>query len=133
MIENGFLNLYTDDIDAALTFYVDTLGFRETFRVPHVQPEHVELAAGGVSIALSTSDAARSHQGIDPAPGAPAACLVLWVRDLDAACSAAVTAGAASVTAPHDAGNGNRNALLRDPDGNLVELVTKAYSSDSSS
>jgi lactoylglutathione lyase len=29
------------------------------------------------------------------------------------------------VQAPHDSGNGNRTALLRDPDGNLVELVAK--------
>jgi lactoylglutathione lyase len=26
---------------------------------------------------------------------------------------------------PHDTGNNNRNALLRDPDGNLVEIVAK--------
>lgn len=29
------------------------------------------------------------------------------------------------MTPPHDAGNNNRNAVLRDPDGNLVELVAK--------
>jgi hypothetical protein len=28
-----------------------------------------------------------------------------------------------AVQAPHPSGNNNRNALLRDPDGNLVELV----------
>jgi len=26
---------------------------------------------------------------------------------------------------PHDTGNGNRSALVRDPDGNLVEIVAK--------
>jgi hypothetical protein len=29
------------------------------------------------------------------------------------------------VTAPHDAGNNNRNAVVRDPDGTLVEFVAK--------
>ena len=29
------------------------------------------------------------------------------------------------VKPPHDTGNNNRNALLRDPDGNLVEIVAK--------
>lgn len=29
------------------------------------------------------------------------------------------------MTAPHDAGNNNRNAVVRDPDGTLVELVAK--------
>jgi lactoylglutathione lyase len=30
-----------------------------------------------------------------------------------------------TVQPPHDTGNNNRNALLRDPDGNLVEIVAK--------
>jgi hypothetical protein len=29
------------------------------------------------------------------------------------------------VQPPHDTGNSNRNALLRGPDGNLVEIVAK--------
>jgi lactoylglutathione lyase len=29
------------------------------------------------------------------------------------------------VQPPHDVGNSNRRALLRDPDGNLVEIVAK--------
>jgi hypothetical protein len=29
------------------------------------------------------------------------------------------------VQQPHDTGNNNRNALVRDPDGNLVEIVAK--------
>ncbi|MET7670679.1 VOC family protein [Micromonospora luteifusca] len=36
-----------------------------------------------------------------------------------------VAAGVPAVQPPHDAGNNNRNALLRDPDGNLVEIVSK--------
>jgi hypothetical protein len=36
-----------------------------------------------------------------------------------------VAAGAPKVTEPHDAGNNNRNAVVRDPDGNLAELVAK--------
>lgn len=125
MIENGFINLYTEDMQAALAFYVGGLGFRETFRVPQNNPDHVELISGSVAVALSTTAAARTHQGVEPTPGAPAGCLVLWVHDLPAAYDAAVAAGANTLSAPHAAGNGNCNALLRDPDGNLVELVAK--------
>ena len=32
-------------------------------------------------------------------------------------------AGVPSVQPPHDTGNSNRNAMLCDPDGNLVEIV----------
>ena len=35
------------------------------------------------------------------------------------------SAGVPVVQPPHDTGNNNRNALLRDPDGNLVEIVAK--------
>ena len=36
-----------------------------------------------------------------------------------------VAAGFPVLRPPHDTGNNNRNALLSDPDGNLVEIVAK--------
>ena len=51
--------------------------------------------------------------------------LVVWTEDVDQAYRKLVAAGVPSVKPPHDAGNNNRNALLRDPDGNLVEIVSK--------
>ena len=45
--------------------------------------------------------------------------------DVDKAYSELVAAGAPAVQPPHNTGNNNRNALLRDPDGNLVEIVAK--------
>lgn len=125
MFENGFINLYTADMSRSLTFYKDVLGLTETFRVPQDRPDHVELTLEGISVALSTVEAAKTHQGIDASPGAPAMCLVIWTRDLDGAYAHLVRSGAPVVVEPHDAGNGNRNALLRDPDGNLIELVAK--------
>lgn len=126
MIQNGFVNLYTTDMPAALRFYAGQLGFTETFRYPNDAPEHVELRAPGIAIGLSTVDAARTFQGVDATPGAPAMCLTLWVQDLDEAFATLTADGSPVVSAPHAAGNGNRNAMLRDPDGNLVELVAKA-------
>ena len=63
--------------------------------------------------------------GIDPAPGSPAIVIVVWADDLDVAFERLVAAGAPVVQEPHNTGNNNRNALLRDPDGNLVEIVAK--------
>lgn len=51
--------------------------------------------------------------------------LVVWTDDVDDAYGKLVTAGVPTVQPPHDTGNDNRNALLRDPDGNLVEIVAK--------
>ena len=51
--------------------------------------------------------------------------LVVWTDDVDAAFEQLASAGAPVVQPPHNTGNNNRNALLRDPDGNLVEIVAK--------
>lgn len=119
-------NLYTNDIEAGLRFYRDLLGFTETFRAPRDgPPEHVELTLDGFMIGLGTAEAARRVHGVEAAPGSPAMVLVLWTDDVDAAYQELAAAGVPAVQPPHDTGNNNRNALLRDPDGNLLEIVAK--------
>ena len=120
------VNVYTRDLSAALAFYGGLLGFEETFRAPDPDaPEHVELRLDGVTLALSTAEAAERVHGLEASPGSHGFQLVVWTTDLDTAYDALVAAGAPSHTPPHDTGNGNRNAVVRDPDGNLVELVAK--------
>lgn len=63
--------------------------------------------------------------GVDASPGSPAMVLVVWTDNVDAAFGQLKSAGVPVVQPPHDTGNNNRNALLRDPDGNLVEIVAK--------
>ena len=126
MITSGLVNVFTHDMQAALGFYQGVLRLPETFRTPREgTPEHVEMTAGGFVLALSTAEAARRVHGLDAEVGRPAMSLVFWVDDVDAAFGAVTGAGAPAVTAPHDAGNNNRNAVVRDPDGTLVELVAK--------
>jgi catechol 2,3-dioxygenase-like lactoylglutathione lyase family enzyme len=126
VFQNGFVNLYTADIEAALVFYRDLLGFEETFRTPKEGvPEHVELTLNGFGIGLGTVEAARRVHGVDATPGSPAMVIVIWADDVEAAFDRLRGAGARVVAPPHDTGNNNRNALLRDPDGNLVEIVAK--------
>ncbi|WP_460795854.1 mycothiol transferase [Nocardioides pacificus] len=126
MITSGMVNVFTGDMEAAIVFYRDRLGLAETFRTPASgTPEHIEFAAGGFTLGLGTVEAARRVHGIDSTPGTPAMALVLWNDDVDATYADLVAAGAPAVKEPHDAGNDNRNAVVRDPDGNLVELVSK--------
>jgi catechol 2,3-dioxygenase-like lactoylglutathione lyase family enzyme len=126
VITSGLVNVFTNDIGSSLGFYQGVLGLGETFRTPRDgTPEHVEMAAGGFVLAVSTAEAARRVHGLDAEVGRPAMSLVFWVDDVDAAFEAATVAGAPAVTRPHDAGNDNRNAVVRDPDGTLVELVAK--------
>jgi len=127
MFTSGFVNLYTRDIEAGLRFYRDLLGFEETFRTPtEGTPEHVELTLNGFGLGLGTVEAAKRVHGVDAAPGGAAMVLVVWTEDVDEAYAQLVAAGAPTVQPPHPAGNDNRSALLRDPDGNLLEIVAKA-------
>jgi len=126
VITSGLVNLFTRDVEAGVAFYRDLLGMRETFRTPaEGVPEHVEMAAGGFTLGLGAIEAARRVHGVDATPGAPAMVVVLWTDDVDATYAALLAAGVPTVSAPHDTGNSNRNAVVRDPDGNLVELVAK--------
>jgi len=119
------INVYTRDLSAALAFYV-LLGFEETFRAPDPDdPDHVELRLDGVTVALSTVEAAERVHGLPASPGSHGFQLVLWTDDVDTAYADLVAAGAQRHTPPHDTGNDNRNAAVRDPDGNLVEMVMK--------
>src|SRR5262252_255419 len=126
MFVSGLVNLYTGDIEAGLRFYRDLLGFTETFRTPtEGVPTHVELRLNGFTVGLGTVEAAKRVHGVDAVPGSPAMVLVVWTDDVDAACSELAAAGVPVLQPPHDSGNSNRAALLRDPDGNLVEIVAK--------
>lgn len=126
MFANAFVNLYTADIETGLRFYRDLLGFEETFRTPtEGAPEHVELTLNGFGLGLGTVQAAKNVHGVDASPGSPAMVLVVWTEDVDKAFEQLTSAGTPVVQPPHDTANNNRNALLRDPDGNLVEIVAK--------
>lgn len=125
MIESGFVNLYTRDIQAGLRFYCDLLGFKETFRTPKTGiPSHVEFSLNGFGVGLGTVEAAKTAHGVDSTPGAPSMIIVLWSDDIDREYEKLKSAGAPTVQEPHDIGS-NRMAILRDPDGNLVEIVSK--------
>jgi catechol 2,3-dioxygenase-like lactoylglutathione lyase family enzyme len=122
----GLVNLYTRDIEAGRHFYGELLGFEETFRTPTDGiPEHVELKIEGLMLGLGTVEAARRVHGVEAAPGSPAMVVVVWTDDVDRACAHLAASGVPVVQPPHDTGNNNRSALLRDPDGNLVEIVAK--------
>lgn len=126
MFSTGFVNLYTRNIEAGIRFYRDLLGFTETFRTPaDGTPEHVELELNGFGVGLGTVEAANRVHGVDAMPGTPAMVLVLWTDDVDQAFELLTSAGAPVVQPPHNTGKHNRNALLRDPDGNLVEIVAR--------
>jgi lactoylglutathione lyase len=126
MFSGALVNLYTSDIEASVRFYRDLLGFVETFRTPtEGMPEHVELRLDGFTLGLGTVEAALRVHGVRAAPGAPAMAVVVWADDVDAAYARLAASGVEGARAPQDRGNGNRAALVRDPDDNMVEIVSR--------
>ncbi len=118
--------MFTRDIDASVEFYRDVLGLQETFRTPtDGTPEHVELAAGGLRWGSGRSKRPSGCTGWIAHPVHPAMSVVFWTEDVDTTYAKLVAAGAKKVTESHDVGNNNRNAVVWDLDGNLVELVAK--------
>ncbi len=111
------------DVDRAIAFYVDALGFTkdvdvqpaEGVRVVQVTPE-----GSACSIGFGTGlDVYRAE------PGSVRG-LHLVVEDVDAARAELVARGV-EVGEVHDFGGGVRGASFSDPDGNTVELQEMAW------
>jgi predicted enzyme related to lactoylglutathione lyase len=115
--------LPVSDVDRAITFYADTLGFTkdvdvrpaEGVRVVQLTPE-----GSGCSIGFGT--------GLDVYAGEPGSIrgLHLVVEDIAAARAELVRRGV-EVGEIHDFGGGVRGANFSDPDGNTFELQEMAW------
>lgn len=115
-------NLFTRDIDAALSFYRDSLGFSPSFQVPPAgRPEHVVLELGESRLALST-ERAITAAGLEPGGGHPFE-LVVWCDDVDGEAARLRAGGAPVAVEPYDHPAGHRRAYVADPDGNWLALV----------
>jgi len=109
------------DVDAAIPFYVERLGFRLDV---HPVPGFARLSHGDLHLLLNRPGAGGAGQampdGQAPTPGGWNR-IQLEVEDLEATVETLRSAGARFrneiVT-----GNGGKQILLEDPAGNLVEL-----------
>lgn len=119
-----YVVVLTDDMDRALGFYCEVLGLP----LGHRSGPFAQLETGRTRIALYEREAMADTLGFEirpPDAAAPAFELGFKVDDVDAAYAEVVRAGAEGVTPPTDRPWGQRTAYVRDPDGNLVELVTQ--------
>lgn len=128
MIDNGeglvSVRYMVDDVDAAVDFYTDHLGF--TMRMS-AAPAFAEVVRGNLRLLLSgpTSSAGRPMpDGRTPAPGGWNR-IHLIVSDIAAEVDRLRAAG---LTFRNDivAGPGGQQILLQDPAGNVVELFQPA-------
>jgi lactoylglutathione lyase len=115
-------NIFTRDIDAALAFYRDRLGFSPAFQVPREgRPEHVVLQLGDSQLALSTNRAI-AQLGFEVRAGNPLE-LIVWCDDVDSETQTLRAAGIRVLAEPYDHVGGHRRSYVADPDGNWVALV----------
>jgi lactoylglutathione lyase len=123
----GFqVNLYAEDVEPAIAFYA-ALGFEESYRyLAAGTPQHVEVRNGGLTIGVSSVDAARAEHGFEASQDGASVEIVLWCNDSDAAYAQALAAGATVLREPHDFQNGRLHvARVFDPLGNPLVLVQK--------
>lgn len=110
-----------DDVDAAIPFYQDQLGFEVSMRPA---PGFARLSRGDLVLLLNVPGAGGAGRAGDPQPGG-------WNRfqieteDLDGLI-AGLSAAGASFRGDVVEGRGGRQILVEDPSGNVVELFEAA-------
>ena len=111
-----------EDLDRALAFYVEVLGLE----LNHRSGPYAQLVTGVTRLAFYERSAMEQTLGMAleaPAANAPGFELGFFVANVDNAYAELVVSGAEPVTPPADRAWGQRTAYVRDPDGNLIELV----------
>jgi lactoylglutathione lyase len=120
------INFYVRDVEPSVAFFVDHLGFTETFRTPGTgAPEHVELHLEGLTLGLASIESAKRIHSLPLDPRSPTAEVVLWTDNVDAEYVRLLEAGASSITAPHVFVNDLRAAFVAGPNGEHIQIVTK--------
>ncbi|MDW5593061.1 VOC family protein [Conexibacter stalactiti] len=128
------VGLSVGDLDAQRRFYARALGLtetEETFELPEAQVRTAILrSADGLKLELVERGGSTPQEFADPLDGASIQGYFHWalnVEDLDAVYTAVLRAGADAVSPPAPAVRpGARFAYVKDPEGNLLELIQPA-------
>lgn len=116
--QGATVRYFVADLDAAVAFYRDALGFHEELRP---SPAFAMLNLGSLRLLLSVPGAAHAlPDGTLPDPGGWNR-ILLQVRDLEASVATLRDRGV-RFRREISTGVGIRQALLEDPSGNPVEL-----------
>ena len=118
---SGF-GINVDDLDRSAEFYTKALGLQEKMKLDLGELHEVMVAGEGdhASILLVK----HSERTTAPVPGSGFEKIVLLTTDVDALHERVVANGGTSEKSPWDLEKmGIRVALVRDPDGYLIELI----------
>lgn len=114
--------LYVEEIEPALPFWMERLGFAKTAEVPHGDRlGFVILQKGGVEVMYQTRDSVR--EDLPEVAGMPMGGSMLFVQvdDLDEV--ERVLAGIEPVTPRRTTFYGSEELIVREPAGNVVNFA----------
>ena len=117
-----YVGYHVNDIERSLAFYVGALGMKEQLRLPLGKGEHEvvlvfpESKSAGVILMWNT------ERKTPYLPGDAYSRFILSVSDIDAALQHLAKHGTTAALPVTDAGK-FRYAMVKDPDGYLIELL----------
>ncbi|MEZ4554100.1 MAG: VOC family protein [Dehalococcoidia bacterium] len=119
----GQVSLETADIDRAVTFFRDALGLTHLFTFPHPTGHLAFFDCGGLRLFIS------SHEDRPLAPSSVIYFRVARIEDAYDALSARSVRfeGAPHLVHRHDSGVEEWMAFFRDPDDNLLALMSEVH------
>ncbi|MDR6571561.1 putative glyoxalase superfamily protein PhnB [Curtobacterium sp. 320] len=121
-MEFASTRIITDDLDGMVAFYERVTG--TTARRP--APVFAEIVTGGLVLALGTPATVAVLGADAPRAGAAGSAIVEFlVADVDTTFDRLQVGPADVVLPPTTMPWGNRSAILRDPDGTLVNLFSR--------
>lgn len=125
----AFTRLYVNDYKTCLEFYRDILGLKVTF-ISEIDT-YVELTDGEVKLTLWNRNKLTEYFGSETkvyfGQKNDAIAISFMVQNVDEACEYLQQKGVEIVSEPWDfTGLGVKLALVRDPEGNLIELYQLA-------
>jgi catechol 2,3-dioxygenase-like lactoylglutathione lyase family enzyme len=129
------VGLSVADLDLQRDFYGRALGLTEIEERVEMPEEQVRTSIlrsdSGLRIELIERGGSTPQEFSDPLDGAATQGYFHWaldVEDLDAVFAYLLNAGATEVSAPASAARaGARFAYVKDPEGNLIELIQQAH------
>ena len=119
------IRLIVSDFPAVAAYYRDVIGLRPQFEHAVQAPYTAFKPEQGSSLCLHerANLAGMLGEGVLAAqPGGDSALVSLRVDDLDTYLAGVSARGGVVIAGPVDVGGRTRNAYLRDPEGNLIEI-----------
>ena len=116
------IRLVTNDVDGLIAFYTMLTGAEAA----RLAPEFAEIRVAGATLAISSERLiAQFNAGAAVAAANRSAMIEFEVEDVDAVLGRIDGTKLDMAMAPSDMPWGNRSMLLRDPDGNVVNVFAR--------